>query len=150
MFELYCTPVHLNEVEFTVVFGIKITNMSLALNKFLKCRFLVCKIWLVKENPPTATVSYLLLTFETRALGQEPISPKVMFFHNLFHSLKPAWHCRVVLRPIKIFTEFKVPFCSQSGLSRVHCQKVCVSCIQALSLWLRSVFWCVFSARCFI
>jgi hypothetical protein len=40
--------------------------------------------------------------FETRALGQEPIFPKVMFLQNLFHSFKPAWDYRMVVRPIKI------------------------------------------------
>jgi hypothetical protein len=44
------TPVLFNKVQFTVVFGVKITEVATPLNKLLKFWLLRNKVRLVKEN----------------------------------------------------------------------------------------------------
>jgi hypothetical protein len=44
-------PVHFNEVQLTMILGIKVTNVTMGLHKFFKSRLLVDKIRLAEENP---------------------------------------------------------------------------------------------------
>jgi hypothetical protein len=99
--ELCCTPVHLNEIEFAVVLGVEIANMTLVCDEFLKRRFLICKIRLTKESLSTAASCGSLLALEARALSQLSWLEKIPFMEDLLHPLKPPRHHRMIGRPIQ-------------------------------------------------
>jgi hypothetical protein len=66
---LCSTPILLNEVELTVVFGIEVAQVAMRLNKFLKLRFLPNKVSLREKEAAAATVSAPRGALEIRTLG---------------------------------------------------------------------------------
>jgi hypothetical protein len=66
--QLGSTPVLFDEIEFTVVFWIKITEVPMRLNKFLEIWLLVRKIWLCEEDAAATAVHSTRRAFKVTAL----------------------------------------------------------------------------------
>ena len=67
--ELYCPPVLLNKIKFTMIFGVEIAQMSMGLDKLLKLRHLSDEIGLQKKDAPATAVSATRRAMKARALG---------------------------------------------------------------------------------
>jgi hypothetical protein len=96
-----CPQVHFDEVQFTMVLGIKVTNVTTRFHKFFKCRLLVDKIRLAEENPVATAVGTPCFAFESWALGKQSIPPQPMLPDDQLHAFKPAWHCWVIIFKIE-------------------------------------------------
>lgn len=84
IFEFWSSPVLLYEVQFTVVFRIKVTNVAPSGDQFFECWFLVFEVWLCEKKSPTATISLSRFTFEPFALCiQTSQWPQTSFFYYL-------------------------------------------------------------------
>ena len=100
--EFRSTPVLLNEVQFTVVLGIKITQVTTRLDMLLKQRLLRHEIGLGVKEMSAATVGLLFGATGTSALGRETaLRPKAALANNALHPLEPPWITRVVVGKIE-------------------------------------------------
>ena len=96
------TPVMFNEVQFTVILWVKITEGATPLNRLLKCWLLRNKVRLVKEKSVAATVITAWGAFWPWAVSkQTSFWPKSMLLNNILHPFKLPWHGRMVLRKIE-------------------------------------------------
>lgn len=103
--ELCGAPILLNEVQFTVVFGVKITQMPVRLDQLLKLRFLRNEIGLQKKDVSATAVRAFRGAAKTWALGkkvQVPLGPQTALPNDNLHALKPTGHRGVVFREIKV------------------------------------------------
>ena len=123
------TPVLLNEVEFTVIFGVKVTYMTSWCDVFLLMELLQTEIWLAKQNLARATVCVARNTFEPITLILESfIWPKATFTDDVLHALKPTRKFGVIIREIKILWDLiwsiHVPPIPHPGSSLCACPPV--------------------------
>jgi hypothetical protein len=105
--ELCRPPVLFDEIEFTVIFGIEITQMTMRLDQLLKLGLLRDEVGLQKKNALTTAVSAAGGATKTRALGEKvSLGPQTALPNNDLHALEPAGHGGVVFREIKwlVFT----------------------------------------------
>jgi hypothetical protein len=88
------TPILLDKIEFAVILRVEITKMAAGLNKFLKLGLVIDKIWLCKEEPPTAAISSTGGAVELVTLCFEPplSRPQTTLADDLLHPFEPATH----------------------------------------------------------
>src|SRR5882672_11091246 len=66
--ELCCSPIHLNEVSFTMILWVEIADVATRCNEFLKSQFLAGKVWLRETCVAAAARHGTDNTFETFTL----------------------------------------------------------------------------------
>ena len=100
--KLHRAPVLLDEIQFTVVFGIVITQMPTRFNVFLKQRLLHFEVKLRVKDVTTAATGLSLRMLGASALDREaPLGPKAALANNLFHTLEPPRIIGVVIWKVK-------------------------------------------------
>src|SRR6266849_2517274 len=100
--KLRCTPILLNKVQFTVVLGIIITQVTTRFDIFLELRFLQYEVGVCVKDVTAAASGLSLRMLGGSALDRKPpLRPKAMLADNLFHSLEPSWMMGVVIWKIK-------------------------------------------------
>ena len=124
-------PVLLNEIELAMIFQIKVTNVAMWCNKFLKLGFLSDKIGLQKKDVPAATVHTVRGALELWSLSrQSHFWPQPAFTNKLFHALEPTGHGRMV------FWKVKCLWCSVVHCTVVHACSTVLMCPSLLWCWL--------------
>jgi hypothetical protein len=99
-----CAPILFDEVQFTVILGIKIIQMPMGLDQLLKLRPLRDEIGLQKEYSLAAAVCTIRGATKAQALGKKirvSLGPQTMLPNNDFHALEPTGHRGMVFRKIK-------------------------------------------------
>ena len=100
--ELHCIPVLLDEIQLTVVFGVKIAQVAARLDMFLEQRLLQCEVRLRVENVATATAGLSVRTLGASTLnGEACLGPKPTLTDNVLHTFKPPQIVGVVIWEIE-------------------------------------------------
>ena len=92
----HSTPEELNEVQLTVKFGEKNTQISSIFNDFLNTGFLCKKVWLLHKDCSGTAISgalFWLLTFQPKTCP-----PKSTFLRHKFYSFWLSWSCWMICR----------------------------------------------------
>ena len=101
--KLCSPPILFDEIEFTVIFGVKVTQMVTRLDQLLKLGLLRDEIGLRKENATATAVSAARGATKPWALSKKVslLGPQTTLLNDDLHALEPAGHGGVVLREIK-------------------------------------------------
>jgi hypothetical protein len=101
--ELCSPPILLDEIEFAVIFRVKVTQMATRLDQLLKLGLLRHEIGLGKENAPATAISAARGATKPRALSEKVslLGPQTVLPNDDLHALEPAGHGGVVFREIK-------------------------------------------------
>ena len=103
--ELCSPPILLNEIELTMIFWVKVTQMAMRFDQLLKLGLLRNKIRLGKEDMPATAISVARGAMKPWALSEEVslwvLGPQTTLANNDLHALEPAGHGGVVFREIK-------------------------------------------------
>ena len=100
--KLCSSPVLLNKIKLAMIFRVKITKVTAALDMLLQKRLLILEIGLHKKKPPTAAVSSSRRATEICTLCEQAICrPQAAFANDCLHALEPSRHGGVLQREVK-------------------------------------------------
>jgi hypothetical protein len=95
-------PVLFNEIELTVIFGIKVAQMAARFDMLLELRLLRDEVGLGEKDMSAATTERPLRAFDTSAFdGESTLGPKAALANDLFHPFEPPGKTRVVIGEIE-------------------------------------------------